>query len=730
MPLPPSSPKLDWSTDLCKEWQRFATAQQNMIYQNNRGVTWDEHKLEDRDTLITTILQAVFGPPSEELSSLSVRLTSCYNHEQRATAKKIVRKIEKISTSTKIKMQVVYLSAHFPSENGTANIPMFRVSCDKSCKYVDGNCRTYSDWQHVLNTNEISKSMYCYPENGQYGAEIPFDVNSLPKLRFGESPSCSIIATAMDGTQAMLSGADVVMTAASFVTRFKTVGYIAKIAPTIQKANNVVLYAALASTVLNTGGNMYDKYQHDQEYMDEVKLLCMAVLNPLGDYLSKRIVQGCLEEGKIDLGALQTVFLSVVAASRFLSASVTFTTTIYHMLYKKEKCTPSDYSRLALSIYMSYGTLTTPKTAKDIFSRIKEEYLMQQREQLQTLEEGISNENAKQYYKEHMKPQESSANEYIMNKQLIRVMECVDDVNGFFCEFAYTKTTFDVKDNILLVNGQLNDDGARLAEIGQRHEVQSDISDRLNANMEASRADGEYATVSKTEQLLQMAKDLDTDLKAEPDGAKKKIIEEKFLAYRASDTFFKDERLTFEAECHQMQRQLTAAYGQAYDTIKVGGKQLFASMSVTEYGRLAQVLDQTSKMESEQKVYNKNLIAAASALASHRECSSVRDYCCYMELINDSRKGSETAKEQFEKDMADPKSDAFVKFNEQLDKDLKQTEGLLKGVEHPWESLLTAMYHARKHRQQFPENAWPEGSYAENETNKANDMTTHYLLEK
>uniref|UniRef100_A0A914YRL0 DUF4781 domain-containing protein n=1 Tax=Panagrolaimus superbus TaxID=310955 RepID=A0A914YRL0_9BILA len=125
---------------------------------------------------------------------------------------------------------------------------------------------------------------------------------------------------------------------------------------------------------------------------------------------------------------------------------------------------------------------------------------------------------AKEYYEKNiLLVFKGSENEHVMNQQLVRMMEAATDIREMFCEIALTETTFDIKNGVLLINGQLNIDGAAFAVAtnnlndGQK---KSDIGQRLLDKIAAEAAGQKYidpknALKSDREKIMAETKNYD-----------------------------------------------------------------------------------------------------------------------------------------------------------------------------------------------------------------------------
>ena len=115
----------------------------------------------------------------------------------------------------------------------------------------------------------------------------------------------------------------------------------------------------------------------DLDVLAEITTTAAAVLNSLGDNLTKRYLKGKLAAGQTELTAGQTFFFNLFAWSRCATAVAGVLTTLIAMMYKP-KCSAMDYFLLASSFYSCYGMLVSPKSAQEIFNQVKQEYANEQ----------------------------------------------------------------------------------------------------------------------------------------------------------------------------------------------------------------------------------------------------------------------------------------------------------------------------------------------------------------
>uniref|UniRef100_A0A7E4VCQ9 DUF4781 domain-containing protein n=1 Tax=Panagrellus redivivus TaxID=6233 RepID=A0A7E4VCQ9_PANRE len=96
------------------------------------------------------------------------------------------------------------------------------------------------------------------------------------------------------------------------------------------------------------------------------------------------------------------------------------------------------------------------------------------------------------------------ANDYVVNDQLVRLIKTADDPKELFCELAFTKTTITIHRDVLLINGQLNIDGAAFSSY--TNHGTTDIGQRLLAKIQAEKDGVEYVEtgqqVSNRETIL------------------------------------------------------------------------------------------------------------------------------------------------------------------------------------------------------------------------------------
>ncbi|KAE9547961.1 hypothetical protein FO519_008828 [Halicephalobus sp. NKZ332] len=207
-------------------------------------------------------------------------------------------------------------------------------------------------------------------------------------------------------------------------------------------------------------------------------------------------------------------------------------------------------------------------------------------------------------------------NEYVVEKELIRRVENCNDVREIFCEVAFTNTTVDLKNGILLVNGQLNVDGACLGRTIERQSAdQNNVANQLGEKIRAERehilcndearakSDREILFIKKNKhniklQEIEAEKTIQLS-KTEIEEERKKIIQNAKTERREANKLFnkcvieaytRSYRLVSEPEVRQVNQILKGAVGTDLRNITINGKQPFQNTTPVDYFRIQQCL--------------------------------------------------------------------------------------------------------------------------------------------
>ena len=213
----------------------------------------------------------------------------------------------------------------------------------------------------------------------------------------------------------------------------------------------------------------------------------------------------------------------------------------------------------------------------------------------------------------------------------------------FLSEIALTETTLSIKDGILLVNGQLNIDGAALAQIHDttNSNVVQRLLDKINgvnsgASQNTVQTDREIL-LKETEGFNNTFTNLQNDTARETEDNNFLNAMQHFTGKKNGYRFF------FEANARNFERQFHKDMNKPLDQCKLIGKDnknLFENMSTADKQRLHQQLGKhatpvlnpaTGKKDISK--YNSDLFDAAVTLANARGCNSARDLASYIGII-------------------------------------------------------------------------------------------------
>ncbi|CAF3618522.1 unnamed protein product [Adineta steineri] len=550
----------------------------------------------------------------------------------------------------------------------------------------------------------------------------------------------------------------------------KNMKCISKLSPMIQHTNKYYRYVNLASTITFSLVSIGDKMTHGGDWTDviaEITVIVASVLNSLGDDLTKRYLKGQLAAGQQELTAAQTFWFNLFAWSRCASAVAGVLTTLVAMMYKPE-CSAMDYFLLASSLYSCYGALTSPKSAQAIFNQVAEqnkaaktktennqsaekdkdntdsdtnkdqhadtdrkndnadagnnvdnggqkeppnEELIKKRDELaKTMIKDENDEAGKAAYKYYednfVLAFKDTENEYVMNKQLVRMMQYAPDIREMFCEIALTETTLDIKDGILLVNGQLNIDGAALAQV-HNPVKNADVAERLKKKIEgADPTTYQNGNQTDREILFHKTKDFNvlyTNLTTDP---QRQAEDEKFInSIQHFATKKTGYRFFFEADGRNFERQFRDDIGVTLDNYEINGKKLLEGMSTADKQRLHQQLNKlgvavlnptTGKQEIK---YNPTLFNAAVKLANEKGCTSVRDLASYIGIMEHESRNSNVNKNVFLNDIINGTNNRLETIQQNVDALIPLVEKNMEGNKNHrgFYNSLEAYEHSMQH---------------------------------
>jgi hypothetical protein len=186
----------------------------------------------------------------------------------------------------------------------------------------------------------------------------------------------------------------------------------------------------------------------------------------------------------------------------------------------------------------------------------------------------------------------------------------------------------DIRNGILLVNGQLNIDGGALAQV--HNGTSTDVAERLRQKIEGTgSATSPSGTKGDRETLFEETKDynnayqnLSPDQREQADAAFLQKVN-RFASKRGGY------RLFFEANARNFDRQFHKDMKNPLDQYELGGKKVFENMSTADKQRLQQQLFKHSIAGQ----FRPELFDAAMTLANLRGGTSVRDLASYIGIM-------------------------------------------------------------------------------------------------
>jgi hypothetical protein len=243
----------------------------------------------------------------------------------------------------------------------------------------------------------------------------------------------------------------------------------------------------------------------------------------------------------------------------------------------------------------------------------------------------------------------------------------------FFSEIGLTETKLSIQDGILLVNGQVNIDGACLAQV--RNTTNSNFAERLLEKIKCGNSTA-YKNVPKTDReiLLQKTKAFDAEYKNLATRKERATADKQFITDMEYFVEKKQEyRFFFEANARNFERQFYEDMGKSLNDCEINGTNLFKNMSTADKQRLHQQLDKhgnpvdnpaTGKKDIIK--YNSNLFNAAMKLANARGCKSVRDLVSYIGIVEYESRAHSAKKSDFINDVINETNGRLAKIQENI----------------------------------------------------------------
>ncbi|KAE9547443.1 hypothetical protein FO519_009346 [Halicephalobus sp. NKZ332] len=547
------------------EWVQKATEFQNQRYIENAGRMYEV--FENYNHIEIKILTCAFGTVSQPCQRLALQLNHCYNQAQRKIAIEIRKKIQQCSKSKEVFLNVIYIVSYLEDEK-EITIPVFYFKTPEGIKYIDIYSRIYRSWEHFLETNLIKPSLCCYPVKGYYGEvqsspQSSFNDDVKPILAVDKSHSCALHERAIEKAEDFIGYAGSILNIASVVSTIASHKWVARL------NEKIVMYA-----------------KKTQSYIGKLR-------ETIDENSKKELGNDLDTKNQSDLSPIARYILKFFSTTRRIVSKIPTIIMLLAML-RKAKCGESDYFNLASSIFTSYGIVISPLIAKRIFERIKSEYNMEllRATKLKLVDTETENDKIeKKVFENHISTFINPENEYVMDKELCRRIESIDDVEDLFCEIILIETTLDLKEKVLFVDGQLKISGTAFAEMMEKNE-KLDIREKIKVENEGSKENYIKGTQNYDEK-------------------------EKY-------------RYLFEVDIQKFEETMNSARINLKNII-VGQSKIFEDMNIDEYNKLIQKVDKVSEKEC-----IGNFIDASVVLANELELDSIDGFCaCYQILFNE-----------------------------------------------------------------------------------------------
>lgn len=237
-----------------------------------------------------------------------------------------------------------------------------------------------------------------------------------------------------------------------------------------------------------------------------------------------------------------------------------------------------------------------------------------------------------------------------------------------------TETILSIREGILLVNGQLNIDGAALAQVYSTEG--SNFAERLPQKREAAEpAVDRPVNTSYSKTQLQKTNDYNT----------------RYDSLTTDEDFFENlsdmkqptgrHRFFFEDVARNFEIQFISSMGTSLDDYEINGEKLLKDMSLADKQRLHhQLLKYAFWLENpitgkKEMKYNRELFDAGVKLANARKCNSIRDLVSCIGIVEHESQANGVEKKQFLDDIINGKNNRL----ENLEKDI---DALILNVEH------------------------------------------------
>ncbi|KAE9549368.1 hypothetical protein FO519_007425 [Halicephalobus sp. NKZ332] len=276
-------------------------------------------------------------------------------------------------------------------------------------------------------------------------------------------------------------------------------------------------------------------------------------------------------------------------------------TVLTKMLCEKQ-CMSSDYLELSNVIFTCFGVVVSPLIASRIFEEVQRQM---RRELIRVNGQNAAGSNTINTENNIMTNEEccgkyilsliNPKNEKVIDREIVRKIEVIKDIEQVFCNIARKETVLDVEDKFFLANGQLHIDGISFAKITH---------------------DGNNTT-KVGEQLLNELGVENQKEKQDSDGA---------------EDVKKEGRYRFMIENDIQEFEQTMYFiGIDLKNITVGKSAIFKDMSINDYYKFIQQVNKVSDEECKA-----NYIKSTMILADRLGLNSIEEICaCHQILLNE-----------------------------------------------------------------------------------------------
>ena len=239
-----------------------------------------------------------------------------------------------------------------------------------------------------------------------------------------------------------------------------------------------------------------------------------------------------------------------------------------------------------------------------------------------------------------------------------------------------------IREGILLVNGQLNIDGAALAQV---HGIEgSNFAEKLLQKIEAAEpAVDQQVNISVSETRLHKTNDYNT--RYDNFTTDENFLENLSGIKQATGGY----RFFFEDAARNFERQFVSSMGTSLDDYEINGEKLLKDMSIADKQRLHQQLfksvfwiENPITGEKEMK-YDRALFDAGVKLANARKCNSIRDLVSCIGIVEHESQANGVEKKQFLDDIINGKNNRLENLEKDIDALMPNVEDILEKTRNP-----------------------------------------------